>query len=102
MGFPLRNGLYSHKRRREIAKTASTFGKNAANISEEELDTAERNERRALDQTNRRVGDALEATGWKDGEESTLTRDSKVKRISVGGEEPGQGLENDSGPKIGL
>ncbi|MBR6108119.1 MAG: hypothetical protein IKQ36_00105 [Clostridia bacterium] len=53
------------------------------NISEDELDTAERNERRALDEVNRRTGDALEAAGWKDGEASPLSRDENVEHISV-------------------
>lgn len=58
-------------------------GERAMNISEDELDTAERNERRALDEVNRRTVDALEAAGWKDGEASPLSRDENVEHISV-------------------
>lgn len=84
------------KRRREAAKAAAGEGERSMNISEEELDTAERNERRALDLTNRRVGDALEAGGWKEGEAAPLASDANVGHISVRDEDnpDPDGIEN--------
>lgn len=71
------------KQRKQIAKTAKALGEHASNVSEEEFETAERNERRALDNTNRRVGNALEESGWQEGMENPLSADENVKHISV-------------------
>ena len=57
-------------KRIEAAKLALEMGEQGAKLRTEELDVAEHNEKLALEEVNRRVGDKLESSGWEAGKES--------------------------------
>ncbi|MBR6119523.1 MAG: hypothetical protein IKQ04_04305 [Oscillospiraceae bacterium] len=56
-------GNDKNKARATAAKLALELGQKGSVYSQEELDAAERNERQALEENNRRFGDRLEASG---------------------------------------
>lgn len=61
-------------KRIEAAKLALEMGEQGAKLRTEELDIAEHNEKLALEEVNRRVGDKLESSGWEAGKESPFAK----------------------------
>ena len=83
------------KLRKTAAKNAKAVGQQAMNITDEELELAEQNERRALEATNRRVGDALIKAGWEEGQANPLETDQNVEHIGAPGEDDGAIKQDD-------
>ena len=79
-------------KRIQAAKLAYRLGEDGAKLKPAEYDLAERNEKQAVEEVNRRVGDRLKEAGW-DGLEKVQRVDSKGKaemelRFKPGQESP--------------
>ena len=57
-------------KRIEAAKLAAKLGEDGAQFKTEEVDAALHNEKQALEEVNRRVGDKLEASQWEPGKQT--------------------------------
>lgn len=77
-------------KRIEAAKMALEMGDQGAKLRTDELDAAERSEKAALEEVNRRVGNKLESSGWETGKESPFGKNDfdAIKKDAAKNDQP--------------